>query len=183
MTTFRFLLPVSLLAVCGFAQDVRYNFAAGQDFSKYKSYKWVPIAGTEKLNQLAEEQLKAAVDAELAKKGLSKVETDDANLFLGYQVSIGQEKQFTSFNSDWGYGPYWGRGWSGSTGGMTTGETSTIYIGQLGLDFYDPAQKNLIWRGTASKTLDPKAKPEKQKKNLDKAVAKLLKNFPPPPKK
>jgi hypothetical protein len=66
---------------------------------------------------------------------------------------------------------------------MTTGSTSTIYVGQLSLDFYDAPQKQLVWRGMASKTLDTKAKPDKQKKNLDKAVAKLLKNFPPPPKK
>ena len=66
---------------------------------------------------------------------------------------------------------------------MTTGETSTIYVGQLGLDMYDSNAKKLVWRGTASKTLDTKAKPDKQQKNLQKAVAKLLKNFPPQPKK
>ena len=44
---------------------------------------------------------------------------------------------------------------------------------------YDSAKKELVWRGVASKTIDPKAKPEKQQKNIDKAVAKLLKNYPP----
>jgi hypothetical protein len=62
----------------------------------------------------------------------------------------------------------------------TTGTTSTIYVGQLALDMYESAKKEVVWRGTASKTLDPKAKPEKQQKNLAKAVAKLLKNYPPP---
>ena len=42
-----------------------------------------------------------------------------------------------------------------------------------------PRTKTLVWRGTASKTLDQKAKPDKQEKNLKKAVAKLLKNYPP----
>jgi hypothetical protein len=44
---------------------------------------------------------------------------------------------------------------------------------------YESAKKDLVWRGTASKTIDPKAKPEKQQKNLAKAVNKLLKNYPP----
>ena len=66
---------------------------------------------------------------------------------------------------------------------MTTGSTSTIYIGQLALDMYDAKSKSLAWRGAASKTIDTKAKPEKQQKNLTKAVTKLLKNFPPPPPK
>jgi hypothetical protein len=65
----------------------------------------------------------------------------------------------------------------------TYGSTSTIYIGQLDLSMYDAVQKELVWRGTASKTLDPKAKPEKKQKNLSKAVTKLLKNYPPQPKK
>ena len=44
---------------------------------------------------------------------------------------------------------------------------------------YSSAQKQLVWRGVASKTVDPKAKPEKQQKNLGKAMTKLLKNYPP----
>jgi hypothetical protein len=65
------------------------------------------------------------------------------------------------------------------TSTTTTGSTSTIYVGQLGLDMYDSAKKELVWRGVASKTIDPKAKPEKQQNNITKAVDKLLKNYPP----
>lgn len=180
----RLLFALSVAAVCCIAQDVRYNFASGQDFSRYKTYKWVQLEGTEKINQMAEDQLKASVDAELSKKGLTKATGDNADLFVAYQAAVGQEKQFTSYNTDWGYGPGWGgRYYGGMGGGMTTGQTSTIYVGQVTLDMYDPSQKKLVWRGIASKTIDTKAKPEKQKKNLDKAVAKLLKNFPPPPAK
>ena len=184
MKSLRTLLPVTLFAICGFAQDVRYNFAAGQDFSKFKTYKWVKIQGAQDINQLAEDQLKAAVDAELAKKGLQKTESDDSDLYVGYQAAVGQEKQYTSYISEWGYGPGWGGGWYGGMGSSTTtGQTSTIYVGQLGLDMYSPAEKKLVWRGMASKTIDQKAKPEKQQKNLQKAMAKLLKNYPPKAKK
>ena len=62
---------------------------------------------------------------------------------------------------------------------MTTGQTSTIYVGQLALDMYDPANHDLVWRGAVSKTIDTKAKPDKQEKNLNKAIAKLFKNYPP----
>jgi hypothetical protein len=144
----------------------------------------VPIKEAQQLNDLADGQLKSAVDAELAKKGLSKSENDNADLYIGYQVALSQEKQFTSFDSGWGYGPGWGGGWyGGGGGGMSTTTSSTINIGQVGLDMYDPAAKKLVWRGTASKTIDPKAKPEKRQKNLQKGIAKLLKNYPPPPKK
>jgi hypothetical protein len=167
------------------AQDVRYNFDKDANFAGFKTYKWVALKGATQLSELADRQLKSAVDAELAKKGLTKSDSDSADLYIGYQAGIGQEKEYTSFDTGWGYGPGYGRaGWyGGGGGGMTTGQTSTIYVGQLALDMYASAPKALVWRGNASKTLDPKAKPEKQQKNLEKAVAKMLKNYPPPVKK
>ena len=132
--------------------------------------------GATQLSDLADRQVKAAVDAELATKGLPSTEADTADLYIGYQAAVGQEKEYTSFDSGWGYGPGWyGGGWyGGGGGGMTTGTTSTIYIGQLALDMYASSPHTLVWRGVASKTLDTEAKPEKQEKNLAKAVAKLL---------
>jgi hypothetical protein len=69
------------------------------------------------------------------------------------------------------------------TTGRGPGQTSTIYTGQLDIDMYDAAKHRLVWRGVASKSLDPKARPEKRQKNLNKAVAKLMKNYPRPAKK
>jgi len=173
---------VLLLVVCASGQDVRYNFAADAQFSKYRTFKWVQIKGADQLNDIADKQLKSAVNDELAKKGLSRTEAETADLFVGYQVSLDKEKQVTSYDSGWGYGPGWG-GYGYGGGGISTSTTSTIVIGQVDLDMYDPAAKKLVWRGTASKTLDVNAKPEKREKNLRKGVAKLLKNYPPPPKK
>ena len=174
-----------LLLLCtAFAQDIRYNFDKDTDFSKFKTYKWVQLTDAKDPGELLDKQIKAAFDAQLATKGLTKVEDDSASLYIGYQVAIAQEKEFTSYNTDWGYGPGWYRGgWYGGPGGMTTGQTSTIYVGQLVLDMYDAANHDLVWRGLGIKTIDQKAKPDKQEKNLNKAVTKMLKNYPPPVKK
>jgi hypothetical protein len=178
------LLAVALLlggVTATMAQDVRYDYDKDKDFSKFKSYKWVSIKGADQPDELTGKRIMAAVDAELATKGVTKTDSDTADLYLAYQTAVGTEKQFTSYNTGWGYGPGWGAGWYG--GGMnsttTYGSTSTVYVGQLDLSMYDPASKQLVWRGVASKTLDPKAKPEKKEKNIGKAVQKLLKNFPP----
>jgi hypothetical protein len=168
------------------AQDVRYDFDKEKNFSKYRTYKWVQIKGADQPDDLTAKQITAAIDADLATKGLTKTDVDDSDLYVGYQTAIGTEKEFTSFNTGWGYGPGWGGGWYGY-GGMastsTYGSTSTVYVGTLDLSMYDSAQKELVWRGSASKTLDPKAKPEKKEKNIKKAVTKLLKNYPPKEKK
>jgi len=173
-------LILFLAISCAFGQDVRYNFDKDTNFSKFKTYEWVILKDAPTANDLVTKQLKDAVDAELATKGLTKIDDDTANLFIGYQAGVGQEKQFTSFSSDWGYGGGWYRGgWYGPGGGTTTGSTSTIYVGQLVLDMYDSTNRDLVWRGVASKTLDSKANPDNQQKNLAKAVKKLLKNYPP----
>lgn len=92
-----------------------------------------------------QKQITDTINAELAKKGLTKTDSDTAVLLIGYQTAVGTEKQFTSYNTGWGYGPGWGGGWCGG-GGMTTttGSTSTIYIGQLDLDMYSSTDKDLV---------------------------------------
>ena len=186
MKSFVALPVVLLLAGVGTsaAQDVRYNFDKAANFGSFKTYKWVVIKDSAKISDLTDRQVRAVVELELAKKGLVGSDSDTADLYIGYQAGVSQEKEFTSFDSGWGYGPGWyGPGWYGGGGGMTTGQTSTIYIGQLALDMYASNLKTLVWRSVASKTLDTNAKPDKQQKNLEKAVSKMLKNYPPQVKK
>src|SRR3954466_3053198 len=98
LSTLLVLVPIS----CAFGQDVRYNFDKDTNFSKFKTYKWVILKDAPTAHDLVTKQLKDTVDAELATKGLTQVDDDTANLFIGYQAGVGQEKQFTSFRSDWG---------------------------------------------------------------------------------
>jgi hypothetical protein len=171
---------ITIAASSAVGQDVRYNYDQNTDFSKFKTYKWVELKNAQNPGDLLDKQIKSSFDAQLVAKGLTKVEDDSANLFVGYQVGIGQEKEFSSYNTNWGYGAGWGSGWYGAPGGgMSTGQTSTIYVGQLALDMYDSANHDLVWRGLGTKTIDPKAKPDKQQKNLNKTVTKMLKNYPP----
>jgi hypothetical protein len=169
------LLLLFILIGYGFAaaQDVNYNYDQSTDFSKYKTYKWAAIEGAMYPNEIVDKNVRATLDAELAKKGFTKTE-ENPDLLIGYQVAVDKEKQIDT----WGSG-YWG--WYG--GGMQSTTVSTIHIGTLVLDMYDPAKKNLVWRGTATKTLNPKNSPEKRQKNLEKAMAKMMKNYPPTGKK
>ena len=167
------------------AQDIRYNFMPGTDFMKYKTYKWVRVPNAQYPNQILDEQIMRSIDAQLAMKGLSKDESNP-DLYVAYQASVDKQTQWNSYSTDmggWGYGR-WG-GWGGYGGGTssTTTTSSTINIGTLNVDVYDVAAKNQIWRGAASKTLGSGKNPEKVQKNLDKAMAKLFKKYPPPVKK
>jgi Domain of unknown function (DUF4136) len=180
-------LVIAFLLVAGTAgaQDIRYNYDKSADFTKYKTYKWVDIKTSDK-DELIDKQIRSTIDAELAKKGLTVTESDTADVYIGYQLAISTEKQVNTFSSDFGYGPGWGPyggygGYGGMGSGTSTSTTSTLYIGALQLDFYEVSKKQTVFRAVATKTLDPKAKPEKRQKNLTKAVAKMLKKYPPKP--
>jgi hypothetical protein len=148
------------------AQDVRYNFMPRTDFSKYHTYKWVNTGGAHP-DQIMDAEIKQSVDSQLASKGLTKTDSDKADLYVGYQTTVNQERQWDAWGS---------RAFGMGTGSWTS---STISVGTLVLDMYDPGTKQLVWTGSATKTIDPSANHEKNTKNLDKSMAKLLKNYPP----
>ena len=187
----KFLIGVAasvllLWAAPASAQDVRYNFVAGTDFAKYRTYKWVKIQNVQYPNQILDGQIMQAIDSQLALKGLTKTESETADLYVCYQAAVNQEQQWNAYSTDmggWGYGR-WG-GWGGYGGGMstTTVTTSTINVGTLNVDIYEVGTKNQIWRGAATKTLGSGKDPNKVNKNLNKAMAKLFKNYPPRLKK
>jgi hypothetical protein len=165
------------------AQDARYKYAHGEDFSKYKTYKWVEVKGSEHASELTQNAIVTAIDNELTAKGLKKTTGDVADLYIGIQAAVGTQRQFAMFDADWSYGPGWGASGheNGKTQTTTSDSTKMIYVGQLALDMYDSGKKELVWRGIISKVLDPRATQEQRLANVDKAVKKLLKNYPPPP--
>lgn len=153
------------------AQDIAYNAMPGTDFTKFKTYKWIEIPGAQHPDQIVDAQIKQAFDAQLAAKKLTKVTADNADLYVGYQVAISQQRQLNGFGGGFRFG------------GMGTVTASTIDSGTLAFDVYDNAGKQLIWRGTATNTIDSNPSPQSREKNIDKAVEKMLKNFMPPAKK
>lgn len=145
-----------LLMVSGaLSQDV-YEFNKAADFSKFKTYKWITLKSEAPIDKLTDQQITASLDAALARKGLKKVDSNStADLLIGYQTAELIDEQFAF------------------------GTHRTIETGSLAVDMYVPGNQHPIWSGIASKALDPKANPEKRQKNLNKAIAKLLKNYPP----
>ena len=165
------LVVAALLLACATAsnaQSINTNYLPGTDFSGYHSYRWVTVDGSKQVDQILDQQIRAAVDKQLAAKGLTKKDADPADMYVAYQVAMDQEKELNA----WG-APGW------RFNGMASVSTSTVDIGTLAVDFYDPGKKEMIWRGTATESVGKSTSPEKKQEHLDKAMAKLLKKFPP----
>ena len=95
-----------------------------------------------------------------------------ADLLVDYQIGVQQERQWNAF----GMRDALGGGMSTATG---TATSSTINNGILVVSIYDGATKELIWRGFVVKEINLSKDQQKNRKNLDKATQKLLKDFPP----
>lgn len=171
-----FLLSLLLIVAVGraAAQNASANYDKNLDFSKFKTYKWVNIENAQHLDDLTADQLAGTVETELAKKGLKKSQTDNVDLFIGYQVARGKEKQVSQYNLGATYGSA-----AGATSGTAGATTTVVHTGLLVLDMYDAQTKQLVWRGVVANAIDADAKPEKKQKHMDQGVAKLLKDYPP----
>ena len=176
----RVFLPAFLFMIaCAYGQDVHYNYDHRANFAAYKSYEWVdlPDPGGAVPDQLIDQAIKRAVDEQLSQKGLTQVERD-GYLKIGYHAILREEKAVDLSGFGTGIGPF-GGGLGGWNSGTVTGQTSTIPVGTLVIDLYDPIKKQLVWRGDVTKSLDLNKSPNKNYKTLEKAMRKLFKNYPP----
>ncbi len=162
-------LTLFLAACSGLSTSTDYDPAA--NFGSYSTYSWTSSGGT--ADDLTNTRIKSAVDAALAAKGLSKVDSG-GDLAVAYQVTSAEQTSYTTVGS--GFGGYrWG--WGG--GGMETTTEQTYTQGTVILAMFDEGTKSLVWKGEASNTVDPGASPEDRAKNIQSAMDKMLEDFPP----
>src|SRR5712672_930418 len=167
------LFFVALLG-SAFAQKVQTDFDHQANFSQYKTYSWQTIKDP---NSLWDARIKNAVDAQLAAKGWTQVDSGGDVAIVAIKTTQTQRSLQTFYD---GFGGGWRWRGFGGMGEATTTEQD-YKQGTLVVDMYDAKTKRLIWRGSAEDTLSDKA--AKNEKNLDKGVAKMFKKFPPEPAK
>jgi hypothetical protein len=170
------LLSGFLFVIAGaYGQEVHYNYDRGANFAAYKTYQWVdlpsiptrgtlpsgpvsagllpggppieirgsgalgdiPASGQD--DQLIDQEIKRAIDEQLAQKGLTRVDAG-GDIQVVYQAAIREEKSLNVSGMAWGGRP--SRWWDGSL----QGQTSTIPIGTIVVNLYDPARKELARR-------------------------------------
>jgi hypothetical protein len=151
---------------------VRTDYSHSVDFVQYKTYSWIKVSVED---PLWEDRITTAVDAQFAAKGWTKVpEGGDAGVaaYGSTKTQKTLETWYTGFGGGWR--------WRGFGDGLATTTVENTPVGTLMVDIFDSSTHKLIWRGVASDTLS--GKPEKDEKKMDKALAEMFKNFPPPPK-
>jgi hypothetical protein len=158
-----------LLAGGAAAQDVNYDYDQRANFSAYRTYAWV--GGTNLADDLNHARIVAAVDRQLAGKGLAPVDsTGNPDVLVLYQVGLHQDLEINGFDNRWAV-PHGGPSWA---------RVERVPVGTLVVGILDAKTRSMVWRAAATKDLDPGQSPEKWEKNLNKAVEKMFKQYPGP---
>ena len=163
-----------VLTAASFAQQVKTDYDHNANFAQYRTYSWEKV---QTKDPLMVDRIKGAVNAALNAKGWTQVDSGGDVSVMAIEITQNQQTLNTFYD---GFGG--GRRWGGFGGfGDATTTTETYQVGSLVVDLFDAKTKNLIWRGSSSDTLSNN--PDKNTKNLDKGVRKMLAHFPPEAKK
>ncbi len=147
------------------------------DFRTYKTYDWLDnrpnipadVVRAMNQNQLFSARLRRAAESELNAKGLVRDQVNP-DILLTYHVGVEDKVDV----ADWGYrysGHYYGY--------QRDIQAYQYHEGTLIIDMIDAKTMQLVWRASATKTIDDKPTPEQLDQRIPDAVAKILAAYPP----
>jgi hypothetical protein len=153
-----------LLGTTARAQDISYDYDKSADFGRMQTYAWVN--GNPVGDDLNHARIVSAIDAQLAAKGVRRAASvAEADLLVTYHAIVTTEAAVT-----------------GNRFGISrfaSARVEEVAVGSLIVDLRDGRSGAVVWRGAATRDLDVKATPEEREKNINKAVEKMFKHYPP----
>jgi len=167
---------LSLIAGCATPLVVDYDYDTAYDFTKLKTYDWIPSPPGSQIENMTEKRLTQAVNTQLQAKGYSQ-SSESPDFLISLQ---GIKKTVESGSTA-----------VGASVGIPVGRAGTISVGggkskprvkqegTLTMDFLDRTTNTVIWQGTATAAIQPKSTPEEQQQRINQVIAELLIKFPP----
>ncbi len=158
-----------------FAVNISTDYDHSANFSQYKTYSWLKVQAGD---SLWAERVQQDVDAQLAAKGWTKVESNGNASVTAFRTTQEQPTMETFYDGLGGGWGWRGRGGFGGGGlGMATTTTEDTKVGTTVVDIFDSQTKQLLWRG--KETSDLGNNNQKNISSLAKDTADLFKHFPP----
>ena len=136
-------------------RDVNFDYDVNADFSRLKTYQWVSMPGTLRIEEFNRARIREYVNTELGAKGLRMTE-DNPDMFV---VMFGGGYKAVD---------------------MTVLMDYDVYtVGRLKLAFFDAASNREIWWGETKADLLHDMTPEKKDFVTKTAVTRILGYYPP----
>lgn len=169
-----------LLANCA-KIPVSQDFRPGTDFTALNSYSWhkqyaPETSDVRATNPLLHERFRDAINRALYGKGITQGETPDFLVSYSYSIKTIIESNPMDTHVGFGFGRYSRYGGVGFGSGTSV---SQYDVGTLVIDFLDPHNGRLLWRGSGSDRLSLTPTPENNIAFANKLVTSILAQFPP----
>jgi hypothetical protein len=150
--------------------QVKTDYDHSANFASYKTYSWIKVQSGD---SLWDSRIQQDVDAQLAAKGWTKVDSNGDAAVSAFRSTQNQQSLETFYD---GFGGGWR--WRGMGGtGMSTTTTEVTKIGNVVVDIFDAHSQKLLWRGNDSQDLSSNA--DKNIQKLQKDINNMFKHFPP----
>jgi len=180
------MLGVASLAVVlpalAAAQSTTFDYDRSAPFAQYHTYALKE--GTTTGDSLIDARIVAALDRELAFRGLRK-SAQSPDVYVLFNMAYEKQKEYSTYSTypyygggyGWGYGWGWG-GWGWGPTAMDV-RVRDILVGTLTIDIIDAQRNQLAWRGLRTKKVDTNDDAADRDKSVAKTVAKIMKHYPP----
>jgi hypothetical protein len=177
-------LGMGLILAAGCAgQQVTTDYSPATSFSQFKTFALVASPDTAAAQQLLDQRVRNAVQAQLTTKGLTPADRQNADLYVGYGMVDKTHRQVYTYNDGWGWGGGWG--WRyyrwGVAWPMTVQRRVETYTdGTVVVNLVDAKTKKVVWEGEVPDVVNlPVDNPVRATKEVDAAVTKLFTKYPP----
>ncbi len=169
------LLLLVAFSIPLFARKPKVEFNDKADFAAYRTYAW--STGTPARNPAWDAAIVNAIEYELNRKGLRKVEAAEADLLVAYHAAFDMDINPAGFSDPTHAAsggsvtapPEWG-----PAGSFTA---RSIRKGSLAVHLFDRHSQQLVWTATAQGTL--KEGSQKRLSQMNAVTTAMFENFPP----
>jgi len=155
--------------------EVSNDFDPETDFAVFKTYDLMPKADVAlsadaeaafgERKRILEEEFRNALKREMEAKGFTR-DTSNPDIMIAYYIGVRDEVFVSNY-------------------GMTYADLTGNYMkeslsdGAVRIDFVDPKKERLVWSGTAFTAVNRDPTEDMIRKNVDRAVKKMLDQYPP----
>jgi hypothetical protein len=177
------VLGLSLLLAAGCAgRQVSTDYSPATSFAQFRTFALVmpPDSASQ---QLLDQRVRSAVQAQLARKGLTQTDRQHADLFVGYGMVDKTHREVYTYRDGWGWGGGWGwryYRWGVAWPTAAYRQVDTYTAGSVVVNLIDAKTKQVVWQGDVADVVRlPVGNPAHATQQVDMAVAKLFAKYPP----
>lgn len=159
------------------AQKIKIQYERTTDFSKFKTYAWVP--GTPVFDPNMDKYIENRLIEAIRASGMTEAPINTADVLVTYHAALG-----TDLNVGTALDPTFAATGGVPTAGHSIWETTStggthVTKGSIAFEILDRVAKRPVWIGTAKHTVSDVH--NERWNDVEKALDKLLSRFPPKP--